>query len=120
MNLFKKVILATLLSVWALPAWCDSKAEVTVGGTVQVHELARMEFDGDNVLLTYTDGQSQTVDMSTVSVRFLYEESALDVIRVDKADSGMIYNLNGQCMGTEREDLPHGIYIINGKKVVIR
>lgn len=120
MNLLKKIVLATLLSVWALPAWSNAKTEITVSGTVQMRELASMEFDGDNVVLTYTDGQIQKVDMSTVSVKFLYDDTALEVIVVDGAGSGLIYNLNGQCMGTNQEDLPHGIYIINGKKVVIR
>lgn len=120
MNLLKKIVLATLLSALVLPAWSNAKTEITVGGSVQMRELLSMEFDGDNVVLTYTDGQIQKVDMSTVSVKFLYDETALENITIDGVGSGLIYNLNGQCMGTNQEDLPHGIYIINGKKVVIR
>ncbi len=120
MNLLKKIVLATLLSALVLPAWSNAKTEITVGGSVQMRELVSMEFDGDNVVLTYTDGQIQKVDMSTVSVKFLYDETALENITIDGVGSGLIYNLNGQCMGTNQEDLPHGIYIINGKKVVIR
>lgn len=119
-NLLKKIVLATLLSALVLPAWSNAKTEITVGGSVQMRELVSMEFDGDNVVLTYTDGQIQKVDMSTVSVKFLYDETALENITIDGVGSGLIYNLNGQCMGTNQEDLPHGIYIINGKKVVIR
>lgn len=120
MNLLKKIVLATLLSALVLPAWSNAKTEITVGGSVQMRELVSMEFDGDNVVLTYTDGQIQKVDMSTVSVKFLYDETALENITIDGVGSVLIYNLNGQCMGTNQEDLPHGIYIINGKKVVIR
>lgn len=120
MNLLKKIVLATLLSAWVLPAWSNAKTEITVSGSVQMRELVSMEFDGDNVVLTYTDGQIQKVDMSTVSVRFLYDQTALENITVDGVGSELIYNLNGQCLGTNQEDLPHGIYIINGKKVVIR
>lgn len=120
MNLLKKIVLATLLSAWVLPAWSNAKTEITVSGSVQMRELVSMEFDGDNVVLTYTYGQIQKVDMSTVSVRFLYDQTALENITVDGVGSALIYNLNGQCMRTNQEDLPHGIYIINGKKVVIR
>ena len=35
------------------------------------------------------------------------------------ADS-RVYNLNGQCVGTSLSQLKRGIYIQNGKKVVVR
>lgn len=40
------------------------------------------------------------------------------VTTVPAATTGIIYNLQGQPMGTSAEDLPHGIYIRDGKKFV--
>lgn len=37
---------------------------------------------------------------------------------VPTTTTGIIYNLQGQPMGTSAEDLPHGIYIRDGKKFV--
>ncbi len=34
--------------------------------------------------------------------------------------NGRIYNVNGQCVGTSLQQLPAGIYIVDGKKVVVR
>lgn len=36
----------------------------------------------------------------------------------DKA-TDRIFNLNGMLMGTDKTRLPKGIYIINGKKIVL-
>lgn len=34
--------------------------------------------------------------------------------------NNMFYNLNGQSVGTSSENIPSGIYIINGKKVIVK
>ncbi len=34
--------------------------------------------------------------------------------------NGRVYNLNGQCVGTSLEQLQRGVYIQNGKKVVVK
>jgi hypothetical protein len=41
-------------------------------------------------------------------------------VTVDKASTGKIYNINGQFVGTSKEALSKGVYIVNGKKVVIK
>ena len=51
------------------------------------------------------------------------EASAIINLAAGKAYSGAIYNLNGQLvrkMGESTNDLPHGIYIMNGKKYVVK
>jgi len=32
----------------------------------------------------------------------------------------MVYNLNGQAIGNGYKDLNKGIYIVNGKKIVVK
>ena len=51
------------------------------------------------------------------------EASAIINVAAGKTYSGAIYNLNGQLvrkMGESTNDLPHGIYIMNGKKYVVK
>ncbi len=36
------------------------------------------------------------------------------------ANDGKIYTVNGQYVGTSREGLAKGVYVINGKKFIIR
>ncbi|MGV2541758.1 subtilase, partial [Bacillus pumilus] len=39
-------------------------------------------------------------------------------VRTPQPADGRIYNLEGQCVGTDLDTLPHGIYIVCGKKVM--
>ena len=51
------------------------------------------------------------------------EASAIINLAAGKTYTGAIYNLNGQLvrkMGESTNDLPHGIYIMNGKKYVVK
>ena len=66
---------------------------------------------------------------SLVSLRVLFDEQlvseGLDVVDGVEAISGLtnistVYNLKGQVVGTTKDNLAKGIYIVNGKKVVIR
>ena len=48
-----------------------------------------------------------------------YSEDGINAIEADAASTG-IYNLMGIYMGTEKANLPAGIYVVNGKKLVIK
>jgi len=39
---------------------------------------------------------------------------------VPAAMQGKVFNMNGQCVGTSIEGLPSGLYIMNGKKIVVK
>ena len=39
---------------------------------------------------------------------------------IKKALRGKVYNLQGQCVGSSLQGLSKGVYIINGKKVIIK
>lgn len=79
-------------------------------------------FDGDNVTLSYADNSSDTMDMSFVSLSFTYGTSAgiHQVEQLKEALQGKVYNLNGQLVGNSVEGLSKGVYIVNGKKVIIK
>ena len=66
---------------------------------------------------------------SLVSMRVFFDEQlvseGLDVVDGIDAVNGLtnvspVYNLNGQSVGTTNDNLTKGIYIVNGKKMVIK
>lgn len=51
----------------------------------------------------------------------LNDPTAITKVMVDgKQVSNRIYNLQGQCVGTEPSQLPAGVYVRNGKKFVVK
>ena len=65
---------------------------------------------------------SDMMDMSLVSLSFVYGESTGigQVEQLKEALQGKVYNLNGQLVGNSVEGLSKGVYIVNGKKVIIK
>lgn len=101
----------------------DNKQTVTIGGsTVEGKTVTEITFDGDNVTLKFSDNSTQTEDMSLVKLAFTYDGTTgiQQVEHVQKALQGKVYNLNGQLVGTSTEGLTKGVYIVNGKKVIIK
>ena len=60
-------------------------------------------------------------DVTLVSFDYLGKKipSAINSVMVNDKTTDRIFNLNGMLMGTDKTRLPKGIYIINGKKVVL-
>ena len=49
------------------------------------------------------------------------ETTGIDALNGDVVkQNGRVYNLNGQCVGTSLEQLQRGVYIQNGKKVIVK
>ena len=106
----------------ATNAFADNKQTVTIDGSAVGKTVTEITFDGDNVILKYSDNSSQTEDMSLVKLAFTYDASTgiNQVETAKKALEGKVFNLNGQLVGTSTEGLAKGIYIVNGKKVIIK
>lgn len=75
-------------------AMADSKETVTVNGTVVNKQATRMTFDGNNVTLSYSDGTSQSADITTVNVAFDYvatfKDNSFDNLVTIKTFGGQI------------------------------
>lgn len=102
--------------------YADNKQTVKVDGQVIDKTITEITFDGDNVTLSYADNSSDTMGMSLVSLSFTYGTSA-GIHQVDQLKEtlqGKVFNLNGQLVGNSAEGLSKGIYIVNGKKVIIK
>ena len=119
MNKFYFLLLAGLLSV---NAFAENKQIVTIDGQAVGKTVKEITFDGDNVILSYSDNTSDTKDMSLVSLAFTYDgTTGIDQVETtEKALQGKVFNLNGQYVGTSAEGLAKGVYIVNGKKVIIK
>lgn len=114
-------LICTLLAGSALVCNADSKVVTTVGGNPEIRELVSMTFDGDNVVLNFSDNSSLTADMSEVTVALSHDDqSAIDKIVADPSKQSGVYNLKGQRVADTPDGLKPGIYIVNGQKVVVK
>ena len=117
-----KKYLFLLACMLTTAVYADNRQTVKVDGLVIDKTITEITFEGDNVTLNYTDNTSDTMDMSLVSLSFVYSESTGigQVEQLKEALQGKVYNLNGQLVGNSVEGLSKGVYIVNGKKVIIK
>lgn len=118
----KKTYLLLLAGIFASVIFANNKQTVKIDGVVSDKTVTEITFDGDNVTLSYADNSSETKDMSLVSLSFSYDSTTgINMIEeVKKSLQGKVFNLNGQLVGNSLEGLSKGIYIVNGKKVIIK
>ena len=101
--------------------FAGSKQTVKIDGQVIEKTVSEITFDGDNVVLQYSDNTSDQADMSLVTLSFSYTTTGISQVEgIKKALQGKVYNLQGQCVGKSHKGLSNGVYIINGKKVIIK
>ena len=108
--------------MFASVVFANNKQTVKIDGVVSDKTVTEITFDGDNVTLSYADNSSETKDMSLVSLSFSYDSTTEinKIEEVKKSLQGKVFNLNGQLVGNSLEGLSKGIYIVNGKKVIIK
>ena len=119
----KKAYLLLLAGMLSTAVFAGNKQTVKIGGQVIEKTVSEITFDGDNVVLHYADNSSDDqADMSLVSLSFSYSTTTgiSQVEGIKKALQGKVYNLQGQCVGSSLQGLSKGVYIINGKKVIIK
>lgn len=88
---------------------------------VSASELSRITFDGDNVILHYKDGVTVSAkDMETIVIE-MSDVTAIQTTRqIEALKDKDVYNLSGQYVGRGLNGLAKGIYIVDGKKIVIK
>lgn len=89
-----------------------------------VSNLQKLVFDKEGKLIIYKkDGSSQTIDMSNVSRLFFSTPQTVDIKKLDNEKGEMnVFDLTGRKINADQSanKLPKGIYIINGKKTIIK
>lgn len=120
----RKLCLLAFVAMLAVAAWADNKQTVTVNGTTQSQAVKRITFNGDEIVLVFADNTQQTVEMTAVKIDFVYdnvENSVFYQMETPKLkEQTGVYNLNGQSVSGTREKLPKGIYIVDGRKGVVK
>ncbi|WOG32321.1 subtilase [Segatella copri] len=117
----KKAYLLLLTGMLSTAVFAGNKQTVTIDGQVIEKTISEITFDGDNVVLHYADNSSDQADMSLVTLSFSYTTTGISQVEgIKKALQGKVYNLQGQCVGSSLQGLSKGVYIINGKKVIIK
>lgn len=102
--------------------YAETEQTVIINGTEIDKFVSNLTFNGNNVTLQFDDNTSQTEDMSKVSISLSYENTTeiTNITSMDNSGKSRVYNLNGQYMGKDANALNKGVYIINGKKTVIK
>lgn len=117
----KKAYLLLLAGMLSTAVFAGSKQTVKIDGLLIEKTVSEITFDGDNVVLQYSDNTSDQADMSLVTLSFSYTTTGISQVEgIKKALQGKVYNLQGQYVGSSLQGLSKGVYIINGKKVIIK
>lgn len=117
----KKAYLLLLAGMLSTAVFAGSKQTIKIDGQIIEKTVSEITFDGDNVVLQYADNTSDQADMSLVTLSFTYQTTGISQVEdIKKALRGKVYNLQGQYVGSSLQGLSKGVYIINGKKVIIK
>lgn len=121
----KKALCAFLLAVLSGGfAYADTDQTVYVNGSPVDGFVTELTFSGDNVIMKFDDASSVTEDMSLVSIDLVYNDDiGTGITEVETSDADKlkrVYTISGQYVGTSTEGLPAGVYIVNGKKQIIK
>ena len=122
-NLKQKYMLSACLAMLAIAGQADTGETVMVNGSVVEGFVTKITFDGDNAVMLFADGKTQAADMSQVNIELSYDGGDVAIKDVTAAQGkvdGRIYTIGGQYAGDSPDGLSKGIYIVNGKKIVIK
>lgn len=92
-----------------------------LNGSPAKGQLTEIAFDGDMVNLTFGDGSTASADMQEVSISINYSVSSiLEAVGTDASLPTGVFNLKGERVADNAEDLAPGLYISNGKKILVK
>ena len=105
---------------WSRTGWNDNNYDKTILTDKQKNLLV----EGDNILAVSLrqGGGGGHVDFGLLIEGKIdnMNPSAVGTVKNEKISDNKIYNLQGQYLGTSAETLAPGIYIRNGKKIIIK
>ena len=88
----KLLTLLFLISVGTFPAFADSEQVVTISGQT----VTQLSFNGDNVILHFSDGTTQTVDMENVTITFTVVDALKALEDADGKEPTQYFDLKGR------------------------
>lgn len=118
-----RLILVIILSACWVGSWAKGKQTITINGLTIGKSAKKITFSGEKAMITYADGSKQTENMGLIQLSFTYSTNG-GIKKIETAGQKLVdtrvYNLNGQYVGTTLNGLSKGVYIANGKKVVVK
>lgn len=112
-----------LLAFMSLQLSAVNEQSITINGTSIDKVVKSISFDGDYVVLTYTDDTSDREDMELVVLAFMYDEhsTGIETIRTNQVKLAQpVFSVNGMVVGKSVNGLRPGVYIVHGKKVLVK
>ncbi len=120
----KQLLILAVGALTSLSASADTNEELTINGQPVEKFVTQIAFEGDNVVLTFDDQSQQKEDMATVVINLSYgdaDPTAVNSVKGEREEvETTLYNLAGQRINSNGSSLPKGIYIKNGKKLMIK
>lgn len=117
----KKVLLLMMLLMSGMNMMADD------GQKLDAAKISEISFNGDDVIILFTDGTSQTFDMgdteNPITIDFsnvLGMDERLQMTQALGLEGKQVYNLKGNKVGKSAAALKKGVYVIKGKKVIIK
>ncbi|MBF1520763.1 MAG: subtilase [Prevotella salivae] len=118
-----RLILVIILSVCWVGSWAKGEQTITINGLTIGKSAKKITFSGEKAMIVYADGSKQTENMGLIQLSFTYSTNG-GIKKIETTGQKLVdtrvYNLNGQYVGTTLNGLSKGVYIVNGKKVVVK
>ena len=118
-----RLILVIILSVCWVGSWAKGEQTITINGLTIGKSAKKITFSGEKAMIVYADGSKQTENMGLIQFSFTYSTNG-GIKKIETADQKLVdtrvYNLNGQYVGTTLNGLSKGVYIVNGKKMIVK
>ena len=118
-----RLILVIILSVCWVGSWAKGEQTITINGLTIGKSAKKITFSGEKAMIVYADGSKQTENMGLIQFSFTYSTNG-GIKKIETAEQKLVdtrvYNINGQYVGTTLNGLSKGVYIVNGKKVVVK
>ena len=118
-----RLILVIILSVCWVGSWAKGEQTITINGLTIGKSAKKITFSGEKAMIVYADGSKQIENMGLIQLSFTYSTNG-GIKKIETAEQKLVdtrvYNLNGQYVGTTLNGLSKGVYIVNGKKVVVK
>lgn len=141
MKRLRRIAIACLLTM-GLSMQAENVQTLTINGEKVEKQVARITFEGDNVVLAFSDKTTQTADMESVILSFVPQDlTAIGTIQnpvgktlsIDGLEPGtevLIYNAEGKKMLSARasevqtilktKSLKKGVYLIKADNQVVK
>ena len=118
-----RLILVIILSVCWVGSWAKGEQTITINGLTIGKSAKKITFSGEKAMITYADGSKQTENMGLIQLSFTYSTNG-GIKKIETTGQKLVdtrvYNLNGQYVGTTLNGLSKGVYIVNGKKMIVK